>query len=232
MAGRSIFRIEPKAYSIFYDVLVFVGYLVAIRTAALLVRTPDSQRLWTRLSAVLCFGLLSVIALEYGDVRARSFRIASNRGDMHADRETGKAFTEALAFLNQARARSERFVVWPEEAMFYYFTGATAPSRWWYLVPGVLPTGKPTESMLRELDAANVKYVALSDRSTPEYGMATFGIDYNQQVYEWLTRNFRVVRTFGNFERVNPRYWGVQIWERNPGQSATQALTGAVRPRP
>jgi len=40
------------------------------------------------------------------------------------------------------------------------------------------------------------------------------------------------VRTFGNFERVNPRYWGVQIWERNTGQPATQALTGALTPRP
>jgi hypothetical protein len=141
------------------------------------------------------------------------------RGSIYEVPWTGRAFTETLGFLNQAKTRSESFVVWPEEAAFYYFTGTTAPSRWWCLTPGVLPPGEVTSRFLEELDRQQVKYVALSNRSAPEYNMPTFGIDYNQQVYQWLERNFRVVRTFGDYQRVDPGYWAAKIWERKQPQS-------------
>jgi hypothetical protein len=55
-------------------------------------------------------------------------------------------------------------VVWPEEAAFYYFTDAIAPSRWWDLTPGTLPPVEATSNFLDELDRHKVKYVALTDR--------------------------------------------------------------------
>ena len=48
-------------------------------------------------------------------------------------------------------------------------------------------------------------------------GVPIFGVDYNQQVYRWLEQNFRVIRTFGDYQRVPyPPSWAVQIWERQP----------------
>jgi hypothetical protein len=216
LASRAVFNIQTSGYSMFYDSLAFVCYLVALWRFASAVHIPDSPKLWTWTAAVLCCGLLSLTVTEYRAVRSRSFPIRSARGEVYESQTTGEAFAGVLAFLQQARTRSESFAVWPEEAALYYFAAATAPSRWWDLTPGILPPGEATSHFLEELESHNVKYVALSDRDSPEYGLPTFGIDYNQQVYRWLTLNFRVIRTFGDYQRVNPRHWAVQIWERIP----------------
>jgi len=218
LGSRTMFQIRAAGYSIFYDPIIFVGYLVAVRELSAIFHVPKSPMLWTCTSALLCCGLMALTARSYDGTRSRSFLVSSPRGRIYEGPWTGQAFTETLDFLNQAKTRSESFAVWPEEAAFYYFTGTTAPSRWWCLLPGILPPGEVTSRFLEELNRQQVKYVVLSNRSALEYEMPTFGIDYNQQVYEWLERNFRVVRTFGDYQRVNPLHWAVQIWERKQSQ--------------
>jgi hypothetical protein len=227
LASRIVFRIRLWNYPVFYDVLVFPGYLVVVWKMAGILRVPDSRRLWTWTSAALCCGLVSIVYSGYRFGDLNSFRISTDRGDIYVNEPTGTVFSETLEFLKQATARSEKFVVWPQECAFYYFTGVTAPSRWYILTPGILPPGEKTASFLAELDAKNVKYVALSNRNTPEWGVSIFGVDYNQQVYAWLARNFRVVRTFGDYQRIRPpgassgpgdTHWAVQIWERRPNK--------------
>jgi hypothetical protein len=214
--SRTLTRIQPTGYPIFYDTLAFVASLIALRQLASFIRVPDCKRLWGWTSAVLCCGIASLAAVYY-PVQRHSFPISTARGSLYTDPSTGEAFAGALAFLNEAAAHSEKFVVWPEEAAFYYFTGTVAPSRWYVLAPGILPPGELTSGFLDELDRQHVKYVALSNRSSPEYKVPIFGVDYNQQVYGWLTRNFRLIRTFGDFQRVAfPPHWAIQIWERQP----------------
>jgi hypothetical protein len=214
MDSRTIFKTFATGYAVFYDPLVFVGYLVAFWKMATIFQVPESPRLWTGTAVILCSGLVSLTVIYYSAVHTRTFLISSPRGDIYTEPSTGRAFTQALAFLRQAKARSESFAVWPEEAALYYFSDATSPSRWWCLTPGILPTGETTARFLEDLDRHEVKYVALSNRDTPEYGLPTFGIDYNQQVYRWLEQNFQLVRTFGNFERASSHDWAVQIWQR------------------
>jgi hypothetical protein len=212
--SRTVFRTFATGYSVFYNPLVFVGYLIAFWKLATILQVPQSPRLWTGTAVIFCCGLVSLTAVYYSAAHTRTFLISSPRGDIYTEPSTGRAFTQALAFLRHAKARSESFTVWPEEAALYYFSDATSPSRWWCLTPGILPIGETTTHFLEDLDREGVKYVALSNRDTLEYGLPTFGIDYNQQVYRWLEENFQLIRTFGNFERVNPREWAVQIWQR------------------
>jgi hypothetical protein len=218
--SRTVFRTETEGYSIFYDVLVFPGYLVALKKLTDVLRLPDSRRAWAWASALLCCGLVSLTALSYGRVLARTYPVGSARGIIYEDAWTGRAFTAALAFLNESRMRSEKFAVWPEEAALYYFSGATAPARWLCVTPGLLPPGDATSKFLDELDGQHVKYVALSNRVAWEYGTPTFGIDYNQLLYRWLESNFQVVRTFGDYRREGPAHWAVQIWERKRESAA------------
>jgi hypothetical protein len=227
LAARTVFRIRTEGYPIFYDVLAFPAYLVVVRQFAGFLRVPDSRRLWTWTSAAFCCGLVSLTYMSYRNGFSQSFRIATERGAIYVDAPTGKVFSETLEFLKRATARSERFVAWPRECAFYYFTGVTAPGRWWSLTPGILPPGKKTARFLAELDAESVRYVVLSNTYTPEYGVAIFGVDYNQQLYDWLTRKFRVVRTFGDYQPIRPRSWAVQIWERRPNE-----LRVALNPSP
>lgn len=212
---RTIGAIQPTDYSMFYDELAFIAFLVALQVAGrAFFSLKDSERIWAWASAFLCIGLISLTVVYY-PLHRRSFALRSARGTMYMEPSSGKPFSQALAFLNDAAAHSERFAAWPEEVALHYFTGTLAPSRWYHLTPGILPPGELTTRYLDELDERHVKYVALSNRGAAEYGLPIFGVDYNQQLYLWLQQNFRIVRTFGDYERIAyPSHWAVQIWER------------------
>jgi hypothetical protein len=214
LGSRTLVGVQPTGYSIFYDTIAFIAFLIALKKLAGLFRVPDSARLWMWTSALLCCGLVS-LTVAYYPVHRRSYPIRSQRGSAYMEPVTGQVFAQTLAFLNEAKARSQKFVVWPEEVALYYFTGTLAPNRWWYVIPGIVSPGELTSRFLQDLDRQQVEYVVLSDRSTPEYGLPIFGVDYDQQMYRWLEQNFRVIRTIGDYQRVTyPPHWAVQIWQR------------------
>ncbi len=214
LGSRTLIGIQPEGYSIFYDTIAFIAFLIALRELAAVFRAADSESLWIWTSALLCCGLVSLTIADY-PVHRRSYLISSPRGRAYVQPAMGEVFASTLAFLNEPKVRSEKFVVWPEEVALYYFSGRTAPNRWWCVLPGILPPGELTSRFLDDLDRQQVKYVVLSNRSTAEYGPAIFGADYDQQMYRWLEQNFRVIRTMGDYQRVlSPPRWAVQIWER------------------
>ena len=123
-------------------------------------------------------------------------------------------------------ARSERFVVMPEDTALYYFTGTVAPGRWYVVTPQVLPPGAPTGAYLAELDRSRIEYVVLSNRATPEYGPAVFVVDYQQAIYGWIENNFELIRQIGDYQRdPYPPGWGVRFTNggtRGNGMTDTQ----------
>ena len=96
LAGRTVFKIRLGGYPVFYDVLVFPGYLVVVWKMAGILRVPDSRRLWTWTSAALCCGLVSLTYMAYRIGVLNSFRISTDRGDIYVNEPTGKVFSETL----------------------------------------------------------------------------------------------------------------------------------------
>lgn len=225
---RVLTTIEPVGYPIFYDMTVYTAWLISLYLLSRFLPVPPSDSIWRGASVLLCCGLIAITLMYYA-VHRRTWLISSSRGSMYTDKWTGEAFSQVLAFLSEAKSRSERFVVLPEEAAFYYFTGTLAPSRWYVLVPGILPPGEPTLAYLADLDRAHIKYVVLSDRATPEYGAAIFGADYNREIYAWLQQNFKIIRKYGMYEQVaQPAHWGALIYERK----SVSELTSGDRASP
>jgi hypothetical protein len=121
---------------------------------------------------------------------------------------------EALQFIDSAKRHNEKVLVLPEETTLYFFSETSAPSSWYVATPGVIPEGW-IASYLSEMDRQRVRYVLLSNRGTPEYGTPIFGQDYNQELYAWIQRNYRPVRTIGHYERVAvPKQWAAMVYER------------------
>jgi hypothetical protein len=103
----------------------------------------------------------------------------------------------------------------PEDTALYFLSGTIAPSRWYIVTPQVLPPGDATSKYIEEVERAHVRYVLVSDRATPEFGLPLFGVDYGQQIRMWLEMNFRVVQRIGDYEPVAfPREWGALVYER------------------
>jgi len=212
--ARVMTAMFPEGYSVFYGTTAYLAWLVTLYTLSRYLPVRPPEKVWMGFGFVLCCGLLAVMGLNFTGNR-RTFLIHSPRGSIYTDPSTGEGYSKVLAFLDTVKSGSEPFVTLPEDTSLYYFSATLAPSRWYVLIPGVLPPGDLTSKYLEELDRVRVKYVILSNRATPEYGTPIFGADYNRPIYGWLEKNFRVIAKIGNYERVPfPDQWGALIYER------------------
>jgi len=217
---RVLCKMTPEGYSIFYGTTAYLAWLVTLYTLSRYLPVPPPEKVWTGFGIVLCCGLLTIMGPDFTGNR-RTFLIQSPRGSIYTDQSTGEGYSKVLAFLENVKPRSEPFVTMPEDTSLYYLSATLAPSRWYVLTPGVLPPGELTSKYLEELDRVRVKYVILSNRATPEYGVPIFGADYNRPIFRWLEQNFRVIAKIGGYERVPfPDQWGALIYERKPGETS------------
>jgi hypothetical protein len=213
IGSRVWMHVRPEGYSIFYDTTAYLAWLVAMYKACAYLPERISGRMWQAVSIVLCSGVLACTAVNY-PLHQRPFKVSSDRGSFRTTPVTGQAYAQVLAFLEGAKSRSESFVILPEDTALYYLSASYAPSRWYVLIPPVLPPSEQA-SYIADLERAHVKYVLVSNRATPEYGKPIFGIDYNQEIYRWIQQNFEIKTRIGSPERVwYPAEWGVEIYER------------------
>jgi len=211
---RVLTKITPNGYSMFFDVLIYLVLLVGLYRVSKQFSVDLDGALGKGLAALLCLSVAALTA-EYYPIGSRSYMVSSNRGTLYTTPEIGKGFSQALTFLESAKRQSQRVVVMPEDTALYFFGGTSAPSRWYIVTPQVLPPGGATAEYIEELERADVRYVLVSDRATPEFGLPVFGVDYGQQIFAWLESNFQVVKRIGEYEPVAfPREWGALVYER------------------
>jgi hypothetical protein len=211
---RVLTKIAPSGYSIFFDVLIYLVLLVGLYSASKQFSVNLDGAFGKAAAGILCLSVLT-LTLEYYPVQQRSFMVSSDRGTLFTTPEIGKGFSQTLTFLESARRRSQPVLVIPEDTSLYFFSGTIAPSRWYIVTPQVLPPGEPTAKYIQELDRADLRYVIVSDRATPEFGLPVFGVDYGQEILAWIKKNFHVVKRIGDYEPVAfPREWGALVYER------------------
>ena len=182
---RVLTKITPNGYSMFFDVLVYLVFLVGLYRVSKKFSVDLDGTFGKVLAGILCLSV-AALTLEYYPIRSRSYPVSSDRGTLYTTPEVGRAFSQALAFLESARQKSQRVVVMPEDTALYFFSGTSAPSRWYIVTPQVLPPGETTDKYIAELERSDIHYVIVSDRATPEFGLPVFGVDYGQQIFAWL----------------------------------------------
>jgi len=216
---RVLVKITPSGYSMFFDVLVYLVFLVALYRVSKRFSVDLDGTFGKLVAGILCLSL-ATLTLEYYPIHSRWYPVSSDRGTLYTSPEIGKGFSQALAFIESAKKKSQRVVIMPEDTALYFFSGTTAPSRWYIVTPQILPPGEATAQYVEELDRADIHYVIVSDRATPEFGLPVFGVDYGQQIFAWLHANFRMVQRIGDYEPVAfPREWGALVYERQSARN-------------
>jgi hypothetical protein len=211
---RVLTKVKPSGYSMFFDVLVYLVWLVGLYRVSRRFSVELDGNFGKGMAGILCISVIT-LTLEYYPIHQRSYMVSSERGTLYTSPAVGKGFSQALAFLESARLRAQRVVVMPEDTALYFFSGAAAPSRWYIVTPQLLPPGDTTAKYIEELDRADIRYVLVSDRATPEFGLPVFGVDYGQQIFTWLESDYRLVQRIGEYEPVAyPREWGALVYER------------------
>ena len=224
---RVLTKVAPSGYSVFFDTLVYLVWLVGLYRVLKRFPVHLDGRTGKVLAGILCVSMVAVTFQNY-PVRQRPAMVSSERGMLYASSGLGQSFSQVLTFLEAAKQRSQRFVILPEDTALYFFSGTSAPSRWYVVIPPDLPPGEATARYIDELERADLRYVIVSNRATPEYGLPLFGVDYGQPIFAWLHEHYQVVQRIGEYEAVPyPREWGVLIYERKPVPAPADA--GATR---
>ncbi len=227
---RVAFGTRPADYSIYFNgtlylaMIVLLLNLVGAYTAAL---TAKVRNLLTALvlfpfAATIVYGALPSYALS--DEPLPFF--ATSRGLLPAPPQKIAAYREAIAFMQQARARGEQTLSVPEDTSLYFLAGVLAPTRCFAFTPGILDPDRMTGEFFRQMETAKVKYVIWSNRQTIEYGAPRFGSDYNAPIGDYIRAHYHPIAHIGpgalDSERqerpqfYNPGVWHATIWERNP----------------
>ncbi len=124
-------------------------------------------------------------------------------------------YKKTLAFLNWVKANGRSAMILPEDTSLYFFAEISAPSRFYSLAPGIIAPGAMTESYLQDLARAQVDYIVLTNRPSPEYGVPYFGIDFDQPVLQWIDAHYEVVGEIGQFSHHPLEVpWGALIYRR------------------
>lgn len=211
---RVLTRIMPSGYSTFLGTLVYLVWLLGLFRVSKRFSANLDGRAGKIVAGVLCVSMMALM-VNYYPVGRQSYRVSSPRGTLFVSPSAGKAYSQVLAFMEHARRSSQGVVVMPEDTALYYLGETVAPSRWYIVTGQVLPPGEATARYVEELDRANIRYVIVSDRATPEYGIPLFGVDYGLPISAWLAKNYRIVRQIGDYQAVAyPKEWGVLIYER------------------
>lgn len=211
---RVLTRIVPTGYSMFFDVLIYLAWLVGLVEVSKRFSIALDGNFGKALAGIICMCLVA-LTLDYYPIRQRSYLVSSERGTLYTTPAIGKGFAQVLAFLDSARRNSQSFAIMPEDTSLYFLSGAIAPSPWYIVTPQVLPPGEPTANYIRELERADLRYIVISDRSTPEFGLPVFGVDYGQPILQWIKANYRLAQQIGDYQPVAfPAEWGALIYER------------------
>jgi hypothetical protein len=196
---RIMAQVSPFQYGIYYDIplyLVFVIFLSRITGAA---ARGLAQRRHTARNLIFAIEGALMAFLLWPHPQALPARLTTSLGTIYTGPSTARLFPAVIEFMKTQKALGKRVLVLPEECMLYVFSDSEAPSRWYSLAPGLLSPDDEQE-YVRELIAANVDIILLSNRSTFEYGVPYFGIHYAQPIYDWILANYHAVGEFGRFD--------------------------------
>lgn len=121
----------------------------------------------------------------------------------------------ARNFLQARMPRDATLLTLPEGLILNYWLRRPNPSRHIYFVPWSLDFAGGEAAVLNDIEAHPPDFIAITDRSTEEYGFATFGVDerYGAQIMRWIKRNYRRDRLIGS-EPLTGHGFGILIVSR------------------
>lgn len=201
-ALRVLAQVEPFNFNVYYSMPLFLIFVIAISRcikAATPALSPDRQRRLVNYMLAAEVLMLAVICLCSGTEPDNGI-LETSWGAFNMAPAEAIIAEQILAFMTEQQRQGRQVVLLPEAPVFYALAGTDAPSRWHTVLPGFLSQTQE-DAYIADLNRAAPQYILLMAREAPEYGARSFGIDYDQKIYQWIEANYRVAGEFGHFHR-------------------------------
>ncbi|HKF59571.1 MAG TPA: hypothetical protein VKJ45_29290, partial [Blastocatellia bacterium] len=110
--------------------------------------------------------------------------------------ELGRAFDEAIDFINSYTREGDPVAVLPEGTSLDFLTDRRNPLREEIITPGFLDRDGE-ERAIRQLSESGTNLILVTNRPTPEFGSTLFGVDYCQDLSNWIDSNYDLGAVLG-----------------------------------
>jgi hypothetical protein len=230
LALRVLFSIRRIGYSVYYNVPMFLVYIIAV---TLVIRVGGRHLNSSARDRLVNYILVSIsiwlFAMPFPKPPVPTTPLETPLGMIFTTPAAAAAVPKIVSFIESQTAAGHRVMILPEFPMMYAMTGTESPSRWFEVTPGMLDDDEE-KKFISDAEAGQVDYVIITNRATPEYGVPYFGLDWGKKIYAWIVGNFELVGEFGRFTRERGAPFAALVYQRRgPGATATPGASGAPR---
>ncbi|MCI0336507.1 MAG: glycosyltransferase family 39 protein [Acidobacteria bacterium] len=149
----------------------------------------------------------------------RTYEISTSRGRFLTVPSLGHPLAEAIRYAEQHTSPGDYLLSFPQGTSINFLINRPYPLREESIVPGFL-TGAREADAIRRISDRRVPLILIGNLLTPEYRDRTFGVDYNQDLMNWILEHYHLVATFSNSNDREHRLGEVEFfilaYERNP----------------
>lgn len=157
-----------------------------------------------------------VTAIRYQ--RKNIVPLVSARGTLIAEREHGRAFAEAMKYVERETVEGDALVVLPEGNSIAFMMNRRNPLREDILTPGFLDAAGERRA-IRQIEAAQTRVILIANRTTKEFSAEAIGRDYLHTLFDWIEANYTPVETFGERPDANLQFgdkiFFIRAYKRN-----------------
>ena len=202
-------------YSVLFNVPLYLVFIILVtRVIRRAGRSLEPRRRNLLVGCLLGAEAALYFIMLFPDPRHLPTPLKTDIGTFYTKTDVATLFPQIISFMKAHTRNGKDILVVPEPPSLYVFAGMQSPTRWYSLVPGVVDPEHEQE-FINEVTANDVRYILLSNRAVPEYGIAPFGVGYNKMIYQWITSNYRRVEKFGPLPVGFPDSYIMNVYERN-----------------
>ncbi len=215
MNWRVAFHVTPGGYSVYYDSLLFLCFILVLcefishmfRSTSLIARNAGMRFM---LSTELVLLILCLYPRQ-----VYTSKLVTEHGTIGARESEATFYPEIIKFMKEAKAQGKEMVVIPEETSLYYFADTLCPTRWYVTLPLVFRGEGQENEYIEQLERHQVEYILMTNRNTKEYGQTRLGIDYDKNIYAWMKAKYREVLRYGQFRLEANSDFAAILYRRN-----------------
>jgi hypothetical protein len=194
---RVMLEMLSGGYALFFNVPVFLVFAIVVaRVVAYGARSLDEQRRHLLVAFMLGTETVLLVIGLFPRSQLLNTPMKTGFGTIYTEADRAVLFPQIISFMKTHTRNGKDILVLPESPSLYYFSGMESPSRWYEAQPGVLDPEQEL-TLINDADSAHVQYVLVCNRHVEEYGIAPFGVGYDQSIYNWITANYTKVGQFG-----------------------------------
>jgi len=150
--------------------------------------------------------------------RMRTVSIRSPRGVFITwNNDVTRRCWEAIDYLNKNTDKQDTVIVLPEGGGINFFSERKNPLRYANIMPqNISMAGE--DKIISQVFESHADYIVITQRSTLEYGAASFGVDYAINLNSWIKENYELIKLFGPYPYTSDEF-GIALFKRKDSAS-------------